>query len=353
MSKLSPRRSGFTLIELLVVIAIIAILIALLLPAVQQAREAARRSQCKNNLKQFGVAMHSYHEAAQIFPTGSFNLGLTGNTTGAFDWRNHSATVMLLPYMDQAPLFKNYYANVIMSTNTANNAANSTTAYSIGNSAKIGGFACPSDSAPTTSTAGAPDSPSNYAFCMGTNHGWSGTSSDQNGMFNMQVPVRIADVRDGTAYVVAMSEQFVGGNQSNTATSPDYSLIKFYNPHGLSSAAFPTQASVLAWVNNCNAAATYMTGSGTRSATWWHRGLISHTLFNTLLTPNFKGYNCNSNCSGCDPNGPALQAARSRHAGGVHALMGDGTVRFVNQTIDWTTWGFLGARNDRNPVGEF
>ncbi len=352
MSKSLPRRAGFTLIELLVVIAIIAILIALLLPAVQQAREAARRSQCKNNLKQFGVAMHSYHESTQIFPTGSFNNGLTGNTTSAFDWRNHSATVMLLPYMDQAPLFKTYQAQVIATQTGGNNFSNSTTAYTIGNSVKIGGFACPSDSPPTTSTAGAPDSPSNYAFCMGTNHGWSGTASDQNGMFNMQVPVRLADVRDGTAYVVAMSEQVVGGNQSNSATSPDYSLIKFA-ANTLSTPAFPTQASILTMVSGCNASATYMTGSGAKSATWWHRGMASHTLFNTLLTPNYKGYNCNSNCGGCDPNGPALQAARSRHTGGVHSLMGDGTVRFVNQTVDWTTWGYLGARNDRNPIGEF
>ena len=91
MSKLLRRRTGFTLIELLVVIAIIAILIALLLPAVQQAREAARRSQCKNNLKQFGIALHSYHESAKMFPRGNFmNQGY-----GNYDWRNHSATTVL------------------------------------------------------------------------------------------------------------------------------------------------------------------------------------------------------------------------------------------------------------------
>jgi prepilin-type N-terminal cleavage/methylation domain-containing protein len=98
------QRSGFTLIELLVVIAIIAILIALLLPAVQQAREAARRRQCKNNLKQIGLALHNYHDSLLVFPFGGsvgadiVNLSTTGNN--GFGWR-----VFILPYIDQAPLY--------------------------------------------------------------------------------------------------------------------------------------------------------------------------------------------------------------------------------------------------------
>src|SRR5438552_8131033 len=97
------RRLGFTLIELLVVIAIIAVLIALLLPAVQQAREAARRSQCKNNLKQLGLALHNYHETYGVFPFECGGTGWTGSGTG--NWGRLSGTVVLLPFLDQTPLW--------------------------------------------------------------------------------------------------------------------------------------------------------------------------------------------------------------------------------------------------------
>ena len=98
-----PHRRAFTLIELLVVIAIIAILIALLLPAVQQAREAARRTQCKNNLKQMGLALHNYHDTFQVFPYGEMN-GI-GQSPAAGTKRNQNGLVMLLPYIEQANLY--------------------------------------------------------------------------------------------------------------------------------------------------------------------------------------------------------------------------------------------------------
>src|SRR5438105_1421933 len=107
----SRQRWGFTLIELLVVIAIIAVLVALLLPAVQQAREAARRSQCKNNLKQMGLALHNYHDAAKFFPPA---LTGSGRSTPAAEplVLNTTATVLLLPYLDQAPMYNKYNFNV-------------------------------------------------------------------------------------------------------------------------------------------------------------------------------------------------------------------------------------------------
>src|SRR5271167_1870759 len=100
----TTRSAGFTLIELLVVIAIIAVLIALLLPAVQSAREAARRIQCTNNLKQIGLALHNYHSTANVFPPGcSANLFTTGNTY--FSWVGWSAQGLMLPYLEQGPLY--------------------------------------------------------------------------------------------------------------------------------------------------------------------------------------------------------------------------------------------------------
>src|SRR3712207_6554389 len=98
-------RKGFTLIELLVVIAIIAILIALLLPAVQQAREAARRSQCKNNLHQMGLALHNYHDAHNVFPPANFKVLIQDTSPDQFNSQSTHWGAMLLPYLDQAPLY--------------------------------------------------------------------------------------------------------------------------------------------------------------------------------------------------------------------------------------------------------
>jgi len=103
------RCHGFTLIELLVVIAIIAVLIALLLPAVQQAREAARRSQCKNNLKQMGLALHNYHDTVSVFPPGAFYHGSNGAERYGTGFSFH---VMLLPYLDQTPRYNAFDFNV-------------------------------------------------------------------------------------------------------------------------------------------------------------------------------------------------------------------------------------------------
>ncbi|MBL8850054.1 MAG: DUF1559 domain-containing protein, partial [Planctomycetaceae bacterium] len=120
------RRSGFTLIELLVVIAIIAILIALLLPAVQQAREAARRTQCKNNLKQIGLAMHNYHDNFNQFPAGLIYTGVTNASGAAADGQtfilNHTGWTMILPYIDQGNLFNQF--NLTWASNDARDSAN-------------------------------------------------------------------------------------------------------------------------------------------------------------------------------------------------------------------------------------
>ncbi len=341
MSRKLPRRIGFTLIELLVVIAIIAILIALLLPAVQQAREAARKSQCKNNLKQFGVALHSYHESAKIFPKGCFQNA--GN--GAFDWRNHSATVQLLPYMDQKALYQNYQGQAY--TPGAQKDAVNGTLVAIANAAKLPAFICPSDSVPVNG-----DAPNNYVFCEGTNIGYGGgiTSQDQNGMFNMNVIVRISDVQDGTSTTIAMSENIAAGNTSGTV---DYSRIKQQVASTVSAASFPTKASIDTWSANCNASTNFGGANGNFNGRWWHRGLHGMTLFNTLLTPNALVYNCSANCTGCDPDGPSMIPPRSRHTGTVHVLMGDGATRSISNNIDYNTWWAIGSRNDRRVAGEF
>lgn len=357
MSRSRVSRGGFTLIELLVVIAIIAVLIALLLPAVQQAREAARRSQCKNNLKQYGLALHGYHESTQTFPKGAFHpYRYVVTATGAqSDWRNHSATTQLLPYLDQGALYKQYTSQVIMAAMNAAGAiqtpdASGALARNIAANAKFTLTMCPSDARPSNG-----DAPSNYAYCAGTNtvhnnNAFGIAANNQNGMFNNAVVVRVADVKDGTSNTIAMSELVVAGNVSGT----DYSRIKQQVgvPGGFPD-SFPTKAQVESWAAACDASGNFGGSSGNLTGRFWQRGLIGMTQFNTLLTPNAKHYNCSANCTGCDPDGRGMSAARSRHSGGVHVLMADGATRFINDSVDFTTWGRLGARNDGQPVGEF
>ena len=140
----SNRQRGFTLIELLVVIAIIAILIALLLPAVQQAREAARRSTCKNNLKQIGLAMHNYHETFGMFPPGYVEEILNTNGGHVADNEGHWAwNALLLPYLDQAPLFNQLNVGTVPVSTMLNNA---TVRGSMQKTLPV--FRCPSDTGP-------------------------------------------------------------------------------------------------------------------------------------------------------------------------------------------------------------
>eukprot|EP00475_Leptophrys_vorax_P003448 TRINITY_DN12047_c0_g1_i1.p1 TRINITY_DN12047_c0_g1~~TRINITY_DN12047_c0_g1_i1.p1 ORF type:complete len:244 (-),score=19.27 TRINITY_DN12047_c0_g1_i1:451-1107(-) len=197
ISRRPARSRGFTLIELLVVIAIIAVLIALLLPAVQQAREAARRTQCKNNLKQFALALHNYHDTFTLFPRAVNGSIYDGQGDG---WRSYSAQAMMLPYIDQAPLYNqiNFSANACCDNGggPANNDA-------VMGKIKIGAFVCPSSEVPGNITA-----PNSYAVCNGSNTGFDADQNQgqQNGMFNRYQLVRMGDCTDGTSNTIFASE---------------------------------------------------------------------------------------------------------------------------------------------------
>ncbi|MDA1163693.1 MAG: DUF1559 domain-containing protein [Planctomycetota bacterium] len=332
--RLSRRRRGFTLIELLVVIAIIAILVALLLPAVQQAREAARRSSCKNNLKQFGLALHNYHDVHQILPKAHSHV--VGG--GEWDWRGHSVHVMILPFMDQAGLYESYNFNTWAEGGNDNNAR-----------VVISAFRCPSDLRPPSNVPG-----NNYLVCRGMNTGHTNDVPGglpigrQNGLFNNQSAVRFADILDGTSNVIAASEGLIG------STGTDLDTVNHF--HGAPVSGLTNSNITPALVDAWGLAGSTGSTSGGRWVElgwWWHRGDGNATIFNTLLTPNSQYPNTSAHCGGCALDGAHMTAARSRHTGGVHALIGDGAVRFISENIDHQTWLWLGNRNDGNVVGDF
>lgn len=178
------RRRGFTLIELLVVIAIIAVLIALLLPAVQQAREAARRSQCKNNLKQIGLALFNYESSTQVFPFGV--LGNNGTATAANPL--HTWHSQILPYVDQQSLYFTYQFN-----STFNSAANAAPVLTT-----IPGFLCPTH--PDRGPVGGAWGQNHYAGNAGTQSGLN------DGLVYPLSAIRIRDISDGTSQTLAVGE---------------------------------------------------------------------------------------------------------------------------------------------------
>ncbi|QDU37971.1 putative major pilin subunit [Maioricimonas rarisocia] len=353
MVRLRCGRRGFTLIELLVVIAIIAILIALLLPAVQQAREAARRSQCKNNLKQFGLALHNYHDTYNMFPRFVQGSRYDGQGDG---WRSFSAHAMVLPYIDQAPLYNQINFNINACCHNGGYSGSPDTNDPLLNDKRLTVFVCPSDSPPQNMGA-----PNNYAVCMGPNTGFDAdvNQGQQNGMFNRHQWINISAVTDGTSNTFAVSELITTdqggqvGSQTELARIRNGQSVKpeYNNPRAWGLATAPiTKADVDGWGQACAAITSI---NGNRVGDKWFHGEPARTAYNTLLTPNSNFPNCSFHCSGCHPDGGGLYPARSKHEGGVHSLLGDGAVRFISENIDWGTYQALGGRNDGVPVGEF
>ncbi|MCC7418866.1 MAG: DUF1559 domain-containing protein [Planctomycetaceae bacterium] len=299
------RSRGFTLIELLVVIAIIAILVALLLPAVQQAREAARRTQCKNNLKQLGIALHNYHDSHKAMPPGAIQW-FSGNAQNEATWVS-----MILPYIDQAPLYNRAnFSSCFGCTSGPGNPSYEITTVA------IPGMTCPSDV--EVELALNAYRRGNYAANSGVGPLHSVETPKEagrvNGPFTMNSKTRMSDFLDGTSNTILVSELLkVPGN--------DFRGVMHY-PEGSLYQHDQTP--------NSPVADLFRTG-------------LCVSITRAPCTGVYTAYN----------NRNIVLAARSVHTGGVHSLLGDGTVRFISQNLNATIWQGLASMDGGEPLGEF
>jgi prepilin-type N-terminal cleavage/methylation domain-containing protein/prepilin-type processing-associated H-X9-DG protein len=358
------KRRGFTLIELLVVIAIIAVLIALLLPAVQAAREAARRSQCVNNLKQIGIGLHNYHQSSDCFPLGvSLNLYQMPNTYRAKNSWGHLG--LLLPFVEQQAVYNSANFNWGVEENsggTMPEVINSTAA-----DTQIKGYVCPSDplggNGGSTSYAGNDRDTSNYFGCVGATTSLSVPngvdtgvvgripnatnfpSTASTGMFTFQAVYGLRDCIDGSSNTIAYSEGVVNGTNT-TGGSLRYMGVKNVGMDAsfrqLDVRAAGT-AVVLSNIAKCDQSWQAGGNADNQAGRDWAHGCMTQTLFNTVVTPNGKKWTHCSN-TGSTTMAP-LTNANSYHSGGVNALFSDGSVKFLKDSINQNTWMSLGTRN--------
>lgn len=351
----SPQlnRRGFTLIELLVVIAIIAILIALLLPAVQQAREAARRTQCRNSLKQLGLALHNYHDTYGMFNARQAGPGTPQGGQPYSHLRSRiSGIVSLLPYLDQTPLYQQIQTGTAVPWTTGGYWQRDLPA-----------LLCPSDTL-SGAPAGTLVGRYNYTFSSGDSVSSSGNNGNSatpilvasRGMFGAHICYGVRDALDGTSNTIAMAE---GVRPTGTNTRGMVS-----NTAGI---ANPAACTALFDRNT----GTFPGGGWTGDTSWgyrWGDGGGFFTGFTTAIPPN--GPSCTENAGHSHWNS-TVNTVSSRHTGGAHVLMTDGAVRFISENINtgdqsaawmgataggpspYGVWGALGTRAGGETTGEF
>jgi len=343
LAPMKPRtkRSAFTLIELLVVIAIIAVLIALLLPAVQAAREAARRIQCTNNLKQIGLALHNYISVSGVLPPGRFNSYINGHGNC---WGTYS---QLLPQLDQISIYNALNFSLPPDTDTLS-ASNST-----GFETFLNTLICPSDSSPMLITVGgAQFATHNYNLNVGACYSVVQNPAPPltgvpNGPFFENSRVGPADFTDGMSNTTAVTETVRSTATSTYANDP----LGVFLITGNNASSGPPISSDADYASLClslpSSTGQFQATRGVR----WHYGAPGHSLYNHLRAPNDKL----ADCRGGLPHSTRTVmfwswlslniAARSKHPAGVNSLVADGHVQFVKDSINVLVWQGLGTRN--------
>ena len=320
------RRRGFTLIELLVVIAIIAVLIALLLPAVQSAREAARRIQCVNNLKQLGLAVMNYESSNNALPPQQTGIWVgTAQPTMYTSW---GVTARLAPYMEAGPMY-----NAMNFTLKYSDATNTTVSY-----LQIKFLICPSEPNTNPPDLTKPFGVSNYGWNEGDWYVFGGGGAPPN-----RAPFFVNTSRTFAAFTDGLSNTIFSAEVK--ANQPLYKSCA--TPAGISPASYPSVANSVAFIqanytNGCKADIGHVK---------WSIGSACYDGFTTALPPNSKvlvgtpqvdiDYDTNDENNG----GPTYAAitARSYHPGGVNSLFGDGSVHYVKSSVSGDTWRALGT----------
>ncbi|CAN5772068.1 DUF1559 domain-containing protein [soil metagenome] len=340
--RLSIHRQGFTLIESLTVLGVISILIALTLPAVQAAREAANRAQCQNHLRQLGLALHAYHDDHGSYPASCTNHRYderrNGPYIGHWYFGHYSIHSRLLPYLGQRPLYD--AINTQVSTVPAEtlgwmwmtpaqhsaNAQNQTASEST-----VAAFLCPTDSGPFTTTG------VNYRANRGvgpSNLRAAEYPDSANGFFESLKVTRAASIADGLSHTVAFSERLRGSGNIGYQPVPDRDLWCLYG-QAFTGDQLLQLCRVWGRPEPRHNAFTF-------AGRWWFWEGLERVEYTHTQSPN-----------GTVPDGiwPAMRSAqgmvtaRSHHPGGVNAVMGDGSIRFVTESINPAVWRGLGTRD--------
>jgi prepilin-type N-terminal cleavage/methylation domain-containing protein/prepilin-type processing-associated H-X9-DG protein len=350
MLRLSPRRSAFTLIELLVVIAIIAILIGLLLPAVQKVREAAARAKCSNNLKQIGLALHNFHDVNGFLPAGGASDAPPYGTGGDWSWGS-AWTVRVLPYIEQDNIFRQ-----MGFTGGSGWGAQASANLNVSNNIAIQTFRCPSSPLPPTTTAthnGTAQMLNHYVGISGAVNGLipgynetrfntpggtpgccSGGIVSGGGVLFPGGGVRLVGITDGTSNTVVVSEQ----NDFLTTANGTKQQWGAGLLHGWQ----------IGFYRSSNVSPPNL-GNGNDMRTF-QMTTIRYTINRKTGWPDAPG-NCGS-VGVCDNMGTNIPL-NSAHSGGVNAVFGDGSIRFLRDSLTLQTLAQLSTRDDGTVIGDF